>query len=134
LLRLNDLAPQVQDKVLTKQLDMGHARALASLPALQQIMLAEKISQQGLTVRAAEALAAKAMNDALPAAQKSANSAQNSTQKRDPDVARLEEELAETLGAYVSIKPSAGNKGAGEVVIRYASLDQLDGIVQKIKA
>jgi ParB family transcriptional regulator, chromosome partitioning protein len=136
LLRLNDLAPQVQDKVLTKQLDMGHARALASLPALQQIMLAEKISQQGLTVRAAEALAAKATNDALPAAQKSANTAQNSAQKRDPDVARLEEELAETLGAYVSIKPSlsGGNKGAGEVVIRYASLDQLDGIVAKIKS
>ncbi len=125
MLRLTELAPQVQEKVLDGKLEMGHARALAPLPPAQQILLAEKISAQGLTVRDAEGLASKA---AIPAAQKIATA---SAGKRDPDLARLEEDLAETLGAYVSIKPA--KNGAGEVVIRYASLDQLDGIVEKIK-
>jgi ParB family transcriptional regulator, chromosome partitioning protein len=125
MLRLTELAPQVQEKVLDGKLEMGHARALAPLPPAQQILLAEQISVRGLTVRDAESLASKA---AVPAAQKVAQAAQN---RRDPDIARLEEDLAETLGAYVSIKPA--KNGAGEVVIRYASLDQLDGIIEKIK-
>jgi ParB family transcriptional regulator, chromosome partitioning protein len=125
MLRLTELAPQVQEKVLEGKLEMGHARALAPLPPAQQILLAEQISARGLTVRDAESLASKA---AAPAVQKGAQSGQN---RRDPDLARLEEDLAETLGAYVSIKPA--KNGAGEVVIRYASLDQLDGIIEKIK-
>jgi ParB family transcriptional regulator, chromosome partitioning protein len=125
MLRLTELAPQVQEKVLEGTLEMGHARALAPLPPAQQILLAEQISARGLTVRDAESLASKA---AAPTGQKGAQSSQS---RRDPDLARLEEDLAETLGAYVSIKPA--KNGAGEVVIRYASLDQLDGIIEKIK-
>ncbi len=124
LLRLTELAPPVQDKLLTGAIEMGHARALATLPAMQQIMLAEKIAAQKLTVRDAEALASKA------AASTAASTAKKSA-PRDPDLARLEEDLAETLGAYVTIKP--GKNGAGEVQVRYASLDQLDGIVQRLK-
>ncbi len=129
MLRLTELAPQVQEKVLDGKLEMGHARALAPLAPALQILLAEKIAAQGLTVRDAESLAAKA---AQPATQKASETAAS---KRDPDIARLEEDLAETLGAYVTIKvgTKAGNPNAGEVVIRYASLDQLDGIVEKIK-
>jgi ParB family transcriptional regulator, chromosome partitioning protein len=123
MLRLTELAPQVQDKVLDGALEMGHARALATLAPAQQILLAEKIAAQKLTVRDAEKLAS-----AAPAASsnKSATAA-----KKDADLARLEEDLAETLGAYVSVKP--GKNGTGEVVIRYASLEQLDGIVERVK-
>jgi ParB family transcriptional regulator, chromosome partitioning protein len=129
MLRLTELAPQVQEKVLDGKLEMGHARALAPLPPAQQILLAEQISARGLTVRDAEGLASKA---AIPTTIKAAQPSQT---RRDPDIARLEEDLAESLGAYVSINPSksAGKNGAGEVVIRYASLDQLDGIIEKIK-
>jgi ParB family transcriptional regulator, chromosome partitioning protein len=129
MLRLTELAPQVQEKVLDGKLEMGHARALAPLPPAQQILLAEQISARGLTVRDAESLASKA---AIPTTTKAAQPSQT---RRDPDIARLEEDLAESLGAYVSINPSksAGKNGAGEVVIRYASLDQLDGIIEKIK-
>ncbi len=128
MLRLTELAPQVQEKVLDGKLEMGHARALAALPAAQQILLAEKIAAQGLTVRDAESLAAKS---AIPAAQKSGTSSQQRNSQHDPDIARLEEDLAEALGAYVSVK--AGRNGAGELVIRYATLEQLDGIVERMK-
>jgi ParB family transcriptional regulator, chromosome partitioning protein len=103
---------------------MGHARALAVLPAAEQILLAEKIASQKLTVRDAEKLAQSAGNAKnVPTAQ--------TKSKKDPDLTRLEEELAESLGAYVSVKPS--KNGAGEVVIRYASLEQLDGILERVK-
>jgi ParB family transcriptional regulator, chromosome partitioning protein len=124
LMRLTELATQVQDKLLAGAIEMGHARALATLPPAQQIMLAEKIAAQKLTVRDAEALASKAVTATNTATPSKAAS-------RDPDLARLEEDLAETLGAYVTIKP--GKNGTGEVLVRYASLDQLDGIVQRLK-
>jgi ParB family chromosome partitioning protein len=124
MLRLTELAPQVQDKVLDGALEMGHARALAVLPPAQQILLAEKIAAQKLTVRDAEKLAQTAATaPKIPTAQVAI--------KKDPDLARLEEELAEALGAYVSLKP--GKSGTGEILVRYASLEQLDGIVERMK-
>jgi len=124
MLRLTELAPQVQDKVLDGALEMGHARALAVLPPAQQILLAEKIAAQKLTVRDAEKLAQSAGGaPKIPTAQVAI--------KKDPDLARLEEELAEALGAYVSLKP--GKSGTGEILVRYASLEQLDGIVERMK-
>lgn len=125
LLRLTELAPQVQDKVLDGQLEMGHARALAALPPAQQILLAEKIAAQKLTVREAEKLATTA-----PAAS-GGSRVKKAAGMKDPDLARLEDELSEALGAYVTVKP--GKNGAGELVIRYASLEQLDGILERIK-
>jgi ParB family chromosome partitioning protein len=125
LLRLTQLAPPVQALLLSDKIDMGHARALLALPATEQVAAAERVVVEGLSVRDAERLVHAALH---PSARK---------QKRPPrrtangDLARLETELAEALGAAVRIEPIT--KGAGRVVIRYSSLDQLDGILAKLR-
>ena len=114
-------------------LEMGHARALAPLPKDKQVMLAEKIAISGLSVRATEAL----VKDETGAATKkrpgipTARSKQEKLALRDPDLDRLETELADSLGTYVEISHQAS--GQGELVIRYASLDQLDGLITRMK-
>ena len=133
LLRLLELAAPVQDRVMAGTLEMGHARALAPLPKDKQIMLAEKIAINGLSVRATEAL----VKDETGAATKkrpgipTARSKQEKLALRDPDLDRLETELADSLGTYVEI--SHQPSGQGELVIRYASLDQLDGLIARMK-
>ena len=133
LLRLLELAAPVQDRVMAGLLEMGHARALAPLAKDKQIMLAEKIAINGLSVRATEAL----VKDETGAEAKkrpgvpTARSKQEKLALRDPDLDRLETELADNLGTYVEISHQAS--GQGELVIRYASLDQLDGIIARMK-
>ena len=133
LLRLLELAAPVQDRVMLGTLEMGHARALAPLPKDKQIMLAEKIAINGLSVRATEAL----VKDETGAETKkrpgvpTSRSKQEKLALRDPDLDRLETELADNLGTYVEISHQAN--GQGELVIRYASLDQLDGIIARMK-
>ena len=133
LLRLLELAAPVQDRVMAGLLEMGHARALAPLPKDKQVMLAEKIAISGLSVRATEAL----VKDETGAATKkrpgipTARSKQEKLALRDPDLDRLETELADSLGTYVEISHQAN--GQGELVIRYASLDQLDGLITRMK-
>ncbi len=139
LLRLLELAPPVKDRVVAGTIEMGHARALASLPNDKQVMLAEKIAINALSVRATEAL----VKDELEATP-STSSASNKTKKsskaqridpadavRDGDLDRLETDLADALGTYVQIVHA--KDGKGELVIRYASLDQLDGILAKLR-
>lgn len=125
LLRLRDLAKPVQEYVLGGQLDMGHARALLALPAGPQTAAAARIVAQGLSVREAERLV-HVMGKAGVA------SKSKRPRSFDPDVARLQEELAERLGAPVRIE--AKKKGAGRVVIDYGSLEELDGILARLKA
>ena len=133
LLRLLELAAPVQDRVMAGTLEMGHARALAPLAKDKQIMLAEKIAINGLSVRATEAL----VKDETGAETKkrpgvpTSRSKQEKLALRDPDLDRLETELADNLGTYVEISHQAS--GQGELVIRYASLDQLDGIIARMK-
>ncbi len=133
LLRLLELATPVQDRVMAGTLEMGHARALAPLAKDKQIMLAEKIAINGLSVRATEAL----VKDETGADAKkrpgipTARSKQENLALRDPDLDRLETELADNLGTYVEISHQAS--GQGELVIRYASLDQLDGLIARMK-
>jgi ParB family chromosome partitioning protein len=122
LLRLQNLHPQVQDKLMHGLLDMGHARALLSLADARQLMAAEQIVQKNLSVRDAEQLVKR-----ITAEPKKPVKAKGS----DKDVLRLQEELAETLGADVKIE--AARNGAGTMKIRYSSLDQLDGIIAKLK-
>jgi ParB family transcriptional regulator, chromosome partitioning protein len=133
LLRLLELATPVQDRVVAGTLEMGHARALASLPKDKQVMLAENIAINGLSVRATEALV-KQETDA-PATKRPGVPTHRSKQEklglRDPDLDRLETELADSLGTYVEI--SHQRSGQGELVIRYASLDQLDGIISRMR-
>ena len=122
LLRLQNLHVQVQEKLINGLLDMGHARALLSLNEAAQITAAEQIVQKGLSVRDAEKLV-KTIGSQVSAPPK--------VKKPDQDVQRLQEEIAESLGADVKIETSA--KGAGTLKIRYSSLDQLDEIIAKLK-
>jgi ParB family chromosome partitioning protein len=122
LLRLQNLHLQVQEKLINGLLDMGHARALLSLNEAAQITAAEQIVQKGLSVRDAEKLV-KTIGSQVSTLPK--------VKKPDQDVQRLQEEIAESLGADVKIETSA--KGAGTLKIRYSSLDQLDEIIAKLK-
>jgi ParB family chromosome partitioning protein len=124
LLRLTQLAPPVQSLLLAGRLDMGHARALLALPIAEQGAAAAKVADQGLSVRDAERL----VNAALDHRQKSRRGA---GRRFDADVARLESELAEGLGASVRIQ--SARKGAGRIVIQYSSLDQLEGILARLR-
>ena len=123
LLRLLELARAVQDMLLDGRLDMGHARALLGLSAGQQVAAASRVVAQGLSVRESERLAHTLGH---PSRRKPKAGAR----RVDADLARLTETLAEALGAKVAIEPKRG--GAGRVVISYASLEQLDGIIAKL--
>jgi ParB family chromosome partitioning protein len=124
LLRLRELAKPVQEYLLSGQLDMGHARTLLGLPAGQQVAAAARVVAQGLSVRETERLAQRMAHPAKPGTKRGARAA-------DPDLARLTNELADALGAKVAVEP--GKAGAGRVVISYSSLEQLDGIVARLR-
>ncbi|MGE5337569.1 MAG: ParB/RepB/Spo0J family partition protein [Gemmatimonadota bacterium] len=124
LLRLLNLAAPVQEMLLGGQLDMGHARALLAVDSATQVQLGHQIVVKGLSVREAEALVARTQRGGVDrAAAKSA--------RRSRDVERLEEELADSLGAVVRL--SANAKGKGRLTIEFSSLDQLDGLVARLK-
>jgi ParB family chromosome partitioning protein len=123
LLRLLELAAAVQEMVQDGRIDMGHARALVALPKARQVELAQRIAQQGLSVREAERL--------VQAASSAPRAGRPSAARLDADSRRLQEELSERLGATVKLKPRRGGKGS--VVIDYSSLDELQGIVAKLR-
>lgn len=120
LLRLLQLSPPVQELLMTGKLDMGHARALLPLTGAQQIAAAQRIVQKGLSVREAERLVQQITNPARKPAE----------QPVDRDLLRLQEELADGLGANVQIKTN--KKGAGKVTIEFGSLEQLDGLLARL--
>jgi ParB family chromosome partitioning protein len=127
LLRLLNLAAPVQQMLLGGQLDMGHARALLAVDGATQAQLGHRIVAQQLSVREAEALVLRSQQaDAGKGAGGRARAP-----ARNGDVARLEEELADALGAVVQL--SADAKGRGKLVIAFSSLDQLDGIVERLR-
>jgi ParB family chromosome partitioning protein len=121
LLRLLQLAEPVQEQLITGDLDMGHARALLTLPPADQIALANRVVAQGLTVRDTERMVARGG----VSAQGPARAAPVSR-----DLARLEEELSDLLGAAVTIQTRA--RGAGRLTIRFNDLDQLDGLIARL--
>jgi ParB family transcriptional regulator, chromosome partitioning protein len=125
LLRLLTLCSPVQEMLMRNKLDMGHARALIGLSGVQQVMLAEQIVQNNLSVREVENLVKKLEDSGAEAPQKQIQKTQV-----NHDVLRLQEALSDKLGATVSIK--AGAKGAGTLKISYANLDELDEIVRRI--
>ncbi|MDE2599126.1 MAG: ParB/RepB/Spo0J family partition protein [Rhodocyclaceae bacterium] len=121
LLRLLQLAKPVQDMLMAGDLEMGHARALLALPKADQGSVAALVVDKGYSVRDTERAVSQTLN---PAAGKL-------VKKADRDLERLEEELSDSLGATVKI--SANRKGAGALTIRFGSLDQLDGILLRLK-
>ena len=122
LLRLLELAPGVQEMLHEGRLDMGHARALLGLSRARQLELAAQVAAKGLSVRETERLAQQAAT--VPKRRVSAGAL-------DADGRRLEEELSESLGASVTLKPRRA--GRGSVVIDYSSLDELQGLVARLK-
>jgi ParB family transcriptional regulator, chromosome partitioning protein len=123
MLRLLELAPAVQALLQDGAIDMGHARALLALSKARQVELAQQIAEKGLSVRDTERLVQEASH--------APKSVHRAATRLDPDSRRLQEELSESLGAQVRLKPRRG--GRGSVLIEYASLDQLQGLIKKLK-
>lgn len=121
-LRLLDLAPAAVDLIRAGRLSLGHAKVLAGVhDHVKQSSLAERVVEQGLSVRALEALiAAPAKAESEPAKMTP------SAHLRD-----LEVNLTKQLGMRVQVKAGA-NKQKGRVVIHYASLDEFDALMEKV--
>ncbi len=121
LLRLLQLPEPVRDMLHRGEIDMGHGRALLSLTVIQQLDVARKIVDRSLSVRETEKLVQDMLNpQPTPAPRQS-----------DPDVQRLEQEVAERIGAKVQIR--AGKKGNGSITIDYGSLEQLDALLERLR-
>jgi ParB family transcriptional regulator, chromosome partitioning protein len=126
LLRLLELAPEVCELLEQRQLEMGHARALLALEQRRrQVEVAALVAKKGLSVRETEALVRRLQ---APAA---GSAAAADLPARDPNVQRLENDLADKLGARVAIQQGTGGKG--KLVVSYNSLDELDGILAHIQ-
>lgn len=123
LLRLLNLAKPVQSMLMAADLDMGHARALLAVDLATQITLATQIIAKGLSVREAEKLVVRST-----AGQ---DGARASTKDKSRDITRLEEELSDALATTVTIRVGARNKG--ELIIAFADLDQLDGVIARLR-
>jgi ParB family transcriptional regulator, chromosome partitioning protein len=128
LLRLLKLAPPVQQMLMAGDLEMGHARALLTLEAAQQILAAHEVVARKLSVREAEKLATR-----------SATGRRQAPLLRVPadkprDIQRLEEQLADKLAAAVDIRvqPSKRGQYKGEILIRFGSLDELNGLLERL--
>ena len=121
LLRLLQLVEPVQELLMQGQIDMGHARALLPLSGALQIQLAQRVVQKRLSVREAERLAQQALKPPK----------ESEPKKVDRDLLRLQEELSDALGAHVEIRTN--RKGTGRIEIGFASLDQLEGLLQRLR-
>ena len=126
LLRLLDLSDKVKPMLEAREIEMGHARALLSISdGVQQHDAARQVVRKGLSVRETERLVKRMVSGPgkkPPAGKLASPSA---------DIRRLEMEVSDKLGAKVSLQHT--QKGAGKLVIRYNSLDELDGILKHIR-
>ena len=123
LLRLLNLSKVVQDLLMQGKIEMGHARALLAVSGSRQAELAHQIISRGLSVREAEHLVGQVETITRKTPRKQP--------RKDRDLQALEEELSEILGTTVTLKTARG--GRGKLTIDYASLDQLDNVLQKLR-
>lgn len=125
LIRLLNLAQPVQTLLEHGDLEMGHARALLSLPEASQNVIAEKVIAQGLSVRQTEALV-KDIQDG--------HSGHNTSSRPaiDPDVLRLQEQISNRLSVKVKIKHQT--KGNGRIEVHYKDIEELDRILELIQS
>ena len=121
LLRLMSLSPEARKLVEHGDLEMGHARAILTLDSAKQTEAGRTIVAKGLSVRQTEALVRRLQQEKIA----------TGDTKIDPDIKLLQDNLSDKLGAPVMIQHSA--KGKGKLVIRYGSLDELDGILDHMK-
>ncbi|MDL2284765.1 ParB/RepB/Spo0J family partition protein [Oxalobacter sp. OttesenSCG-928-P03] len=124
LLRLLNLARPVQTMLMAGDIDMGHARALLAADGATQITLATQVVARRLSVRETEKLVARELSE------KSAMDRKKEKTK-SADISRLEEELSDLLATRVTFKVNA--KGRGQMLIDFADLDVLDGVIQKLR-
>lgn len=124
MLRLLELSVSVRQMLEQGDLEMGHARALLSLGHDQQAETARLVVAKGLSVRETEALVRKTLDK---------SGVKKTVRKTalDPNIRSLQDELSGRLGTSVTIKHSKGGKGT--LAIRYSSVDELDGILARIK-
>lgn len=124
LLRLLALPEPVQHMLHQGLLEMGHARALLALPVVQQLELAHTAVDKGWSVREVERRVQQLSDQKTTVA---------AVDKRvDPDIARLEQEVSERIGAKVSIRHGA--RGQGRLQVEYANLDDLERLLEKLQA
>src|SRR5450830_561096 len=124
LLRLMNLAHPVQTMLMAGDIDMGHACALLAVDAASQITLANQVVAKRLSVRETEKLVTRTVEEA-------ANPVESRQKEKSGDIARLEEELSDALATPVVFK--MGNKGRGQLVIDFADLDVLDGLLTRLR-
>lgn len=120
LLRLVDLQSEVKKLLAKGLLEMGHARALLALEVEQQIEMANKVVKQGLSVRAVEKLI-----------QNLGSEKKTVQKKQDTDTLVLQEELMERTGTKVTINHQ--QNGKGKLIFNYTSIEELEGIINRIK-
>ncbi|WP_298193427.1 ParB/RepB/Spo0J family partition protein [Metallibacterium sp.] len=125
LLRLLELPARIRALLDTRSLDMGHARALATLPEKLAVSLAERAAAQHWSVRELEAAARLAQSAPIAAVKTAAR------KPRDADLAVLERELSERLATRVELLSARG--GRGKLVLHYHNLDALDGLLAKLR-
>lgn len=123
LLRLLNLSRPVQTMLVAGDIDMGHARALLAVDGATQIALATQIVAKRMSVREAEKLVAQELNNR--------SAVKKTIQEKSSDLVQLEEELSDLLATKVSFR--LGSKGRGQLVIDFANLDILDGLIEKIR-
>ena len=123
LLRLLTLSSKAKELLENGELEMGHARALLTLPSRKQDALAQEIAKKSLSVRQAEALVRRIQRGGEQPTKRNVN-------RVSADVTDLQDRLSEKLGTKVTVKDK---KGKGKVVIEYHSLEQLDGILARIR-
>lgn len=123
LLRLLELSAETKELVERGELEMGHARALLALKGTAQTEAARRVVARHLSVRDTENLVRRMLKENGAAAR--------GTRRVDPNIRQLETELTRKLGATVKIEGGAGGKG--RLVIQYTSLDELDGILARIR-
>ena len=129
LLRLSQLAKAVQAMLMAGELDMGHARALLSLPGSSQVALAQKIVAQGLSVREAERMAASATLVSGDLSKKRPPKGTGKADLQNQDLRRLAQNMADIVGLEVEFK----NKGnGGELRFYFSQFDELDSLMKKL--
>lgn len=128
LLRLLNLSDLVQQFVIEGRIDMGHARALLALSGADQIVVAQKVIDEGLSVRETEAIVASRLNG--PDESKSKPRPNSKSSELDRDIERLQFHLADALATRVQIKP--GPKGNGKLIIEYSDAENFEGLLKRL--
>ena len=127
LLRLLELSPEVRDWLARRRFDMGHARTLLQLEKAHQANAARALIERRMSVREAERYVAALLKKNGDAGAGTAKRA-----RKAPEIASLERELSERLGTEVQVRHASGS-GKGKLLIHYANLDELEGILEKIR-